>query len=151
MKKFYNNLLSVLLMTLFVNFSQAQEISNLEEKYPIIPTPHEIKYNNAELEFKAISITRSDFQTESNKLESFFKSKGIAISANGLNVQIIKEVLPVDNSEEAYKLSIDTEIKIWASTEKGAYYAIKSLEQVSRQHNGNGVVPKLEITDWPAF
>lgn len=151
MNRYYKNILLALLIALIGNFSWAQVISNLEKKYPIIPTPHEINYGNGELDFKTIHIEHSDFQTESNQLETFFKSKGIQSSANGLKVHIIKEALPVDNSEEAYKLNIDAEIKILASTEKGAYYAIRTLQQIFRTHNKNGVLPKLKITDWPAF
>ena len=151
MYRFSSNLLFVLVVALASHLSWAQVIPSLEEKYPIIPTPQEINYGKEELEFKAIYIAASDFPTESNQLEVFFKSKGIPTSSNGLKIQVIKENLPVDNSEEAYKLSIDSEIKIWASTQKGAYYAIKTLEQIFRQHHGNGIVPKLQITDWPAF
>lgn len=143
----------IVLHFLFIcnGYSNSNQTHPLENKYPIIPTPQEISYGNAELEFKAVYISPSDFQNEANQLETFFKSKGIQTASQGLNVQIIKETLPVDNAEEAYKLSIDTEITIWASTEKGVYYAIKTLEQIFRQHNGNGVLPKLKITDWPAF
>lgn len=143
--------LHVLLITLICNFSSAQSPLNLDAKYPIIPTPQEINYGESELNFKTIQIIKSDFQTESNQLELFFKSNGIQSATNGLKVEVIKENLQVDNSEEAYKLSIDSEIKIWASTEKGAYYAIKTLEQIFRKHNGDGILPKLTITDWPAF
>ncbi len=151
MKRSCNNLLSVLFILLVGHFSAAQVMSDLKNKYPIIPTPQEISYGEDEVKFKTIFIGQSDFENESNQLKTFFKTKGIQNSTEGLKIQILKEVLSVDNADEAYKLSIDTEIKISASTAKGAYYAIKTLQQIFRQQDENAVLPKLTITDWPAF
>lgn len=123
----------------------------LENKYPIIPTPQEITYDDGELTFKTIHIASSDFQNESDLLKTFFKDQGIKESSKGLNIIIIKEQLPFDNPDESYKLTIDNGIKIWASTERGAYYAIKTLQQIFRKQAQDGVFPKLKITDWPAF
>lgn len=151
MNRSFSNSLIVLLIALVSNVSHAQGVSDLEGKFPIIPTPQEISYGDNTIQFNAVHISKSDFKNEADLLKVFFQNKGIPTAPEGLNIQIIKENIPVDNADEAYKLSIGTEIKIWASTEKGAYYAIKTLEQIFRQQNGNGELPKLEISDWPAF
>lgn len=139
------------LLFIFNGYANLQRANPLENKYPIIPTPQEISYGKGELTFKTFSITASDFNTESELLRSFFQEKGINESSNGVKIQIIKEQLPVINPDEAYKLSIDSDIKIWATTEKGAYYAIRTLQQIFRKQGQGGLFPKLKITDWPAF
>ncbi|WP_291868918.1 family 20 glycosylhydrolase [Maribacter sp.] len=136
---------------LFFNHSYSQSVIDLEEKYPIIPTAQEIKYDESEVVFKDINIIKSDFIDETNKLRRFFQKNGIKQSSKGLKIQIIKKNIPVHNANEAYKLIIDAEIKIWAETEKGAYYAIKTLQQIFRKEDKKGVFPKLKMTDWPAF
>ena len=139
------------LLFIFNGYANLQRANPLENKYPIIPTPQEINYGDGELAFKTIHIGASDFKNESDGLSAFFKKEGINESSNGVKIQIIKEQLPVINPDEAYKLSIDSDIKIWATTEKGAYYAIRTLQQIFRKQGQGGLFPKLKITDWPAF
>ncbi|SHG21157.1 Glycosyl hydrolase family 20, domain 2 [Salegentibacter echinorum] len=143
-------LIAVLLSILTGGSGYAQTI-DLEEKYPIIPTPQKIQYGKSELQFKSFQILASEFSSETNQLITFFENNGISEAADGVKIEFIKDSIPVPNAEEAYKLHIDSGIKIWATTSKGAFYAIKSLQQVFRHQAKNGVLPQLEITDWPAF
>lgn len=147
----YKYLKFAFLITFVFNYCYGQVLVNLEKKYPIIPTPQEISYGNIELEFKTINIIASNFKKEANQLKTFFQNKGIKESTEGLSIQMIREHIPVHNSKEAYKLVIDSDIIIWASTEKGAYFAIKTLQQIFRKQNNTGLLPKLNIVDWPAF
>lgn len=152
--KNFKALVPVTFVTLILVFSACScsaQTDELAQKYPIIPTPQDLSYGQSEIEFDTFHISSSDFENEANELKSFFLAKGIKTSSEGLNIQIINENLSVENSDEAYKLSIDSEIKIWASTEKGAYYAIKTLQQIFRTQSEKGRLPKLQITDWPAF
>lgn len=128
----------------------AKTIDSIEKKYPIIPTPQEITYGETELFFEAVSILGA-FQSEILKLTDFFKNKGIEVSENGLKIEFIQKNISADTNEETYTLSIDKHITISASTEKGAYYGIQTLKQLLRKNNDKGVLPKLKITDWPAF
>lgn len=144
----------LLVLTLLFNFNGYSNLNPnnpLENIYPIIPTPQEIDYGEGELGFTAINIAKSDFQKEADQLKTFFQSKGIQTASDGLKIQIVKEIILVDNTDEAYRLSIDGHVKIWASTEKGAYYAIKTLAQIFRKNGNSALFPRLEITDWPAF
>jgi hypothetical protein len=145
------NLRFIFFIICFCNFCYSQIGVNLEEKYPVIPTPQDISYGDDEVIFNAINIIKSDFKNESEYLLTFFQKEGIKESSKGFNIQIIKENFPVDNANEAYRLTIDSEIKIWASNEKGAYYAIQTLKQIFRKQHKKGLLPKLKITDWPAF
>ncbi|TVZ57525.1 glycosyl hydrolase family 20 [Flavobacteriaceae bacterium MAR_2010_105] len=151
MKKVSYDLIFVFLIVFVSTFCCGQVATNLEEAYPIIPTPQNINYGKGELEFKAVHVVASDFKNEANQLIAFFQNEDIKESSKGLNIQIIKEEIPVHNAQEAYRLSIDSGIKIWASTEKGAYYAIQTLKQIFRKKGSKGILPQLNCTDWPAF
>lgn len=152
-KHLFKAIILVSLNLLFINIGYSHSYLNnlFESKYPIIPTPQNIQYGPSEIKFKTFQVISSEFLTESDLLKNFLLQNGLNESPQGLAIEIIKEHLSVDNPEEAYKLSIDKEVKIWASTEKGAYYAIKSLEQIFRKQDNQGMFPKLKITDWPAF
>ena len=141
---------SFLALTIISCSSKENLSEKLEKKYPVIPTPQEISYGEKELFFESVTIT-GDFQSEISKLQDFFKNKGIESSINGLQIQFIKENISDHTNEEAYKLSIDEHIIIYASSKKGAYYGIQTLKQLIRKENNKGILPKLKITDWPAF
>ncbi|TXE09107.1 family 20 glycosylhydrolase [Gelidibacter salicanalis] len=152
--KFYNRLGYVMALCFMVTFHGHADVYQngvLEQKYPVIPTPQKIQYGKSELSFKAFQIVKTDFIGESNQLRAFFENNGISEGSEGIKIQMIQEHIPVHNADEAYKIQIDSEIKIWATTAKGAYYAIKTLQQVFRQQGNFGVIPQLQITDWPAF
>ncbi|WP_133756561.1 family 20 glycosylhydrolase [Gelidibacter sediminis] len=144
-------LVAFFLMAMFHVYANASQNRTLEEKYPIIPTPQKIEYGKSVVTFKAYQMVHTDFIGESNQLKSFFKNNGISEAPDGLRIHMIQEHIPVHNAEEAYKIQIDSEIKIWATTSKGAYYALKTLQQVFRQQGDLGIIPQLQITDWPAF
>ena len=152
--KFINKVVTysfVIIIAFLSSCSESKQIISLSEKYPIIPTPKVINYGENELKFKAVKIITSDFKNESEYLLSYFKSQGINESSNGLSISIIAETLSSMNSNEAYKLQIDSDIRIWASTDKGAFYAIQTLKQILRKNAMIGILPKLTISDWPAF
>ncbi len=125
--------------------------TTLQAKYPIIPSPQEISYGETELYFETITIQNTVFEPEANQLIAFFKENGIEVSNDGLKINFIKQNISKNNSEEAYKIQINSEITITANTGKGAFYAIQTLKQIFRKNNNKGEFPSLNITDWPAF
>lgn len=145
-------IISVFGLTFSFNSCSAITVdTTTQAKYPIIPTPQEIEYKNSEVSFETVTIDDAFFQSEANKLIAFFSKNGIKTSDSGLKINFIKTSIPESTSEEAYKIQINSQITISASTEKGAFYAIQSLKQLFRQKENKGVFPTLEITDWPAF
>ena len=143
---------TVLSITVVSNtYSCSAQTDELAQKYPIIPTPQVLSYGNNEIAFETYNISKSDFKDEENQLITFFTEQGIETSKKGLKIQLIKKNFSIENLDEAYELSIDSDIKILASTEKGAYYAIKTLQQIFRKQDKNCFLPKLEIKDWSAF
>ena len=141
---------SVVALSICCIISCANKI-DLEAKYPIIPTPQEISYGESEVFFESITITNSDFTNETSILKSFFQQQGIGASENGLKIQFIKEKFSAKANPEAYTLVIDNEITISATTERGAFYGLQSLKQILRIKDKKGVLPKINISDWPAF
>lgn len=147
----------LILTGVFISGCVSSNAVNLEDKYPIIPIPKEIRFGDQELHFEDINIESSSFENEAKLVVEFFKTKGIPISENGLKIQLIKENSSVDNNnnnnnnDEAYTLSISDKIVIAAHTDKGIYYGIQSLKQIFRKKNEKGVLPKVEIIDSPAF
>lgn len=135
----------------FNGYATVYQNPSLEKAYPIIPTPQQIEYGTENLIFKTFQISASDFTTASDGLKLFLQMKGISESSQGLKIHFVNTELSVDNPEEAYKIAIDEDVRILASTEKGAYYAVKTLEQIFRKQEQAGMFPKLKITDWPAF
>lgn len=124
---------------------------SLVEEYPLIPTPQNMVYGENELFFKSITIIANDFKSEAQKLQKKLVDEGIELNENGLKILFKKVVIPENKSEEAYKLQIDSLITISSSTSKGAFYAIQTINQLFRKKNEKGVLPKVQITDWPAF
>ena len=143
----------IIFLTSFISAcqSQSKSIVDLEQAYPIIPTPQNIKYGSNEVFFESIDIASDVFPIEESLLKTFFNSKGIKSSASGLKIQFLKQDIPNTTNSEAYELSIRDKITIKANSSKGAFYGIQSLKQLFRLHNEAGSFPELEITDWPAF
>ena len=151
-KNLYQAVILVVLNLLFsTGYSQSYHSNPLETKYPIIPTPQQIEYGMEEVTFGTFQISASDFTAAAEVLKTFLQKKGVSEGTGGLRINFIKTELAVSNPDEAYKLSIGDDIQIWASTDTGAYYAVKTLEQIFRKQNKRAVFPKLKITDWPAF
>ncbi|PID69099.1 MAG: hypothetical protein CR989_03505 [Flavobacteriales bacterium] len=148
-----NKLLSYIL--LFLGLANINAVSSdsldLGARYPIIPTPQQIVYGNSEVKFVAFSIENNNFDTESNLLKSFFTAKGLSEETEGLKITILQKEILEKNSPEAYKILINNQITIIAPSGKGVFYAIQTLKQLFRKESAFGVLPQLNITDWPTF
>ena len=127
------------------------QLNTPEVKYPIIPTPQKGIYYNSEAHFTDFTIVSSDFSAESELLKTYLISKGFLHTENGHLITFIQKEISDNASDEAYTLRIDEDIRITAMTNKGAFYAVQTLKQIFRQGKNYGMLPKLSITDWPAF
>lgn len=142
--------LMVVLVSITNSYAQTS-FNSYELKYPIIPTPQKIIYGNSETQFRYFTIENEKFETEVKLLKSFLLEKGMLIGKNGLTIKFIQYEFPEYDSDEVYSLKIDNEITITARNAKGAFYAIQTLKQLLRLGLNSGVLPKISITDWPAF
>ncbi|MBJ6367812.1 family 20 glycosylhydrolase [Snuella sedimenti] len=135
----------------FIGCSDAKSSRTLSKTYPVIPTPQEIRYGNEDIQFNSINIQSNEFENEGKLLADFFKSNQLQNSSNGLLVELRKANIANTSSDEAYALTISNKLVISAPTPKGIFYGIQTLKQLFRKHGKKGVLPKVSITDWPAF
>tara|TARA_R110002012_G_scaffold318604_1_gene537339 strand:- start:32642 stop:34702 length:2061 start_codon:yes stop_codon:yes gene_type:complete len=151
LKGSFNTCISVLFIALFTMASYGQQNSELLDinKFPIIPTPQQISYGSAIIKFESVAIQNTNFTEEAAYLKNFFQENGIQEAKNGLEVFIEKEA--IHSNSEAYSLVIDSTIRIKANTDKGIFYAMQSLKQLFRTTEGVGMLPTVDVLDWPVF
>ena len=145
-----NRAILLFLFSFFALMASSQEkISDLSIKYPIIPTPQELKFGTKEFTFNSLNIIRNDFKTLGLDPEKTVNSSELWNRYPSLDIEI--ELDHGIENPEGYTLSIDKKITIVASTAKGAYYGLKTLEQLLRKKGHEWTLPQLDIKDWPAF
>lgn len=124
----------------------------IASKYPVIPSPQSINYGNKEISFSLFKIHGHSFLTEQELLNDFLSERIKNTSTKkGINIIFSKETIKTHNSNEAYELKIDSTIHIKANTNKGVFYAIQTLKQLTRFNNGFAILPQISIKDYPAF
>ena len=143
-------------------FEQSKDLKFLRKKEfsPIIPTPKRLKWKEGELVLNGdIGVTFSDdFSAEAdflvNSLKDLYMAKVSAITGEAGKIQILKDSKIVN--PEGYRMEIGDEVKIFASSSKGAFYAIQSLlallpvEQFG-EAKAELTFPQLLIEDEPRF
>lgn len=127
-----------------------QKELQLSEKYPLIPTPQQIRYDQEEIQFDRVIIKSGDFENEGKILTEFFGLYPLKQTGKQLLVELDKN-RNAKLGDEGYQLQIADKVVISANTSKGIFYGIQTLKQLFREHRGTGVFPMVEITDWPAF
>lgn len=76
------------------------------------------------------------------------------ISLSDISIKMVKSIPEVKiNLDEAYRLIVTAEeIIIEATTNRGVYWAMQTLEQlIDKNDSGQYYIPACEITDYPAF
>lgn len=86
----------------------------------------------------------------------FIKQNGGSIdprAAHSITVKLVSRLEEVPlNPEEAYRLSVSAgKIVVEAMTERGVYWAIQTLAQLTEERGKRKIIPGCTITDWPAF
>jgi hexosaminidase len=129
-------------------------------KCTVIPLPKSVQMNDGSFDFSSeVSISMknidSDFQTIFNDFQS---STGVQKGIYFSNADKAKNTISIEKNaklgKEAYSLSVKkNKIVIRASTEKGLFYAFKTLEQLIHNNEKTNVleIPCCEITDEPRF
>jgi len=151
-KKYIVKICTVLYIALCFNAcSEKVMAGSIHENYSVIPTPQKISFGEDEVIFESFTIKGDDFLNEQSLLLGFLKDNNAKLSQNGLVINFLKDTIKESSNEEAYKLIIDDDITVIATSNKGAFYAIQTLKQVFRKENNKSKFPKLNIIDWPAF
>ena len=146
--KFLNAYCLLTLMILNISCTTKKQVS-LQETYPVIPSPQEATYGAKELSFNTVWIAQNSFDKEAKILSDFFTKNGIQLQKDGLQISLKKT--DILKNEEAYQLEITDKIIIKSATSIGAFYGVQTLKQLFRKNNNKGVLPEVNIKDWPAF
>ena len=127
-------------------FSNAKELN-------LLPKPQLICLQNGKFTIGKISLSTPVLN---NEYQSFIIKNGGSLSnksSSQISIKIVPSIVGVrNNPDEAYRLSVSSsQIKIEATTEKGAYWALQTLRQLGQRKEGKTSFPACTITDWPAF
>ena len=125
--------------------------TDFAKTYPVIPTPKEASYGTDLLLFDGILVGGMEFVSQGGKLISFFQSHGIPTKTDGLSIRFEKIKIEGTEHPDAYQLQIDNSVVIRATSDQGAFYGLQTLKQLFRNQGEKGALPKVRITDWPAF
>lgn len=121
---------------------------------PLLPWPQKVNWNRQQFSGKDIAL-RTDARLE-NTVEGWIKEIGFRIDPDARKVLQIKWVEKIPearlNQEEAYTLQVTSQgISIEAVSEKGIYWALQTLRQLTTQKGDRMQITGCRITDWPAF
>lgn len=121
---------------------------------PLLPWPQKVNWNRQQFSSKDIAL-RTDARLE-NTVEGWIKEIGFRIDPDARKVLQIKWVEKIPearlNQEEAYTLQVTSQgISIEAVSEKGIYWALQTLRQLTTQKGDRMQITGCRITDWPAF
>lgn len=142
-----------LLLLFFLSFSFHFEI-NGKERQALLPYPQQIEWKKQAVSIKHISVSAEE--KLKGLLGDWLDETGIVTSSASkkyIRLRLIEEMpeVPV-NPDEAYKLQVNpVGITIEALTEKGLYWGIQTLRQLTSGQKGNVKVACCEVLDWPAF
>lgn len=146
----FNKRITILLLAFFVwNVNSQEKLNGLAKKYPIIPTPQELKFGKKEVFFSGLKISNNEFKAAGLQPKRIVYKDGLWTAATGLAIEIIQDKKL--NNEEGYILNIGEKVTISAPTNKGAYYGLQTLRQLIRKDGEQWTLPQLDIKDWPAF
>ncbi|MCH5319253.1 MAG: beta-N-acetylhexosaminidase [Paramuribaculum sp.] len=121
--------------------------------YALIPTPQKIEFGKGTVVLTNVSITMPSWEKEWIEAISQFGVK-ITDSAKFKITGSITQEIPgiVIQSDEAYSLKIGKNgISVTATSSKGIYWALMTLNQLISEGKNKITLPECEITDWPAF
>lgn len=121
---------------------------------PLLPWPQEVNWNRQQFSGKDIAL-RTDARLE-NKVAGWIKEIGFRIDPEArkeLQIEWVERIPEARvNQEEAYTLQVTSQrISIQAVSEKGIYWALQTLRQLTTQKGDRMQITGCRITDWPAF
>ena len=126
-------------------------LSEISDKYPIIPNPQELEYGNRELIFDALQMTHNEFEKEGLQPKKVLVGHGLWSGAKMLDLKIVRDGSVRNLKGEGYALVVDDGITIAAPTAKGAYYGLQTVRQLLRNKDGRWTLPQVDVRDRPVF
>ncbi|NJB87624.1 hypothetical protein GGR26_003408 [Lewinella marina] len=117
----------------------------------LIPTPRHVEYSGGEVAFTSVAVADGDWPQAATQLRAFLVEEGIPLSDAGLPVRFANQPVAFSDSKEAYRIRVDSSVTVTAPARAAAAYAVATLRQLFRKRDGEGILPRVSIEDWPAF
>ena len=138
-----------LFVTLFVLCFSAMA----QKDCALLPKPQEIEWKGGSFFIGKVKLVTDVLPEE---WKAFITEAGGEVMDNSSRLIEVNLVPSVEgaklNQEEAYRLTVSSKaIKVEATTEKGAYWAMQTLRQLSTRKSNGSLVENCRIVDWPAF
>jgi len=143
------------------------------EHNPLLPRPQEIHYGTGELALRGLSICFASTPSSEDRFSASELSDALSARAeasipireggqceHGISLERTggTDALPVPgehpgpDSREAYSLKVTADgVTASARTSAGLYYAVQTLKQLVEGTGAQGVLPVVEIKDWPVL
>ena len=143
------------------------------EHNPLLPRPQEIHYGAGELPLRGLSICfastpGSEDRFAASELSDALSARaeasipigeggrcehGILLERTGrIDALPVPDEHPGPDSREAYALKVTADgVTASARSSAGLYYAVQTLKQLVEWRGAQGVLPVVEIKDWPAL
>lgn len=120
---------------------------------PLLPSPQKVEWNGQKFVIKEVAL-RTEILGE--ELKEWIEENGGRVNEGAKRVIEIRLKDHVEgislNEWEGYVLNVcSSRIVIEAVTERGAYWALQTLRQLTEFAGKTRYVPGCKITDWPAF
>ena len=119
----------------------------------LLPVPQKCVYTGGAFVVGKVRLETPVLQDDWTR---FIQQNGGSVdprAAHSIVVKIVSQMGEVPlNREEAYRLSVTAgKIMVEAETERGIYWAIQTLSQLTEERGKRKSIPGCIITDWPAF
>ena len=120
----------------------------------LLPLPQKVEWSKGSFKAKEVALT---VQGNTEKMATdWLQAHNMTVNpASGKKFEIrIVDTIPEAriNPDEAYTLHVSPNAVILeAATERGAYWALQTLEQLTEKKGTNYSIATCRITDWPAF
>lgn len=119
----------------------------------LLPKPQQVKANKHRFAIGNVQLFTSTHTPQWEKMIEELGGRVVPTSKHKIIVSIVDDMpnIPL-NKDEAYTLSITSnEVRVQATTEKGAYWAMKTLAQLVERKGDDNYFEGCEILDYPAF
>ena len=120
--------------------------------HTLLPIPRELKLEKGEVKPESFSIATPVW---AEAWREYLTSNGLNERPDSkfkIQITLVDSIAGTDRSDEAYTLKVNGNgITVAASTEKGVYWALQTLRQLSESTSKGLRIRKCTITDWPAF
>ena len=143
------------------------------EHNPLLPRPQEIHYGGGELSLRGLSICFASAPGSEDRFAASGLSDALSVRVEasipvleggrcehgillertgGIDALPAPDERPGPDSREAYSLKATADgVTVSARSSAGLYYAVQTLKQLVEGTGAQGVLPLVEIKDWPSL